>query len=95
MNDVNFNPKKIIYDKSKEGEYNPHHHVYMHISEDGERMDCNPKSYGYILDLEEKYNKVKGQLDDIRNYIKQSDLYKMLWGKEIMRILDREVKNEK
>lgn len=71
----------------KEGEYNPKHHIYYHYSNDGKMMDCNPKSYVYILDLEEKYNKVKGQLEKIKFYIEQSDIKDMLWGKEILKII--------
>ena len=32
------------------------------------------------------------QLEDIKSYIKNSDLDKMLWGKELLKILDREEK---
>lgn len=44
--------------------------------------------YEYLFPNETRTNK----LEDIRNYIKQSDLDKMLWGKELMKILDREDK---
>lgn len=47
--------------------------------------NCNDFEYSkeYTINLQK-------QLEDIRNYIKQSDLEKMLWGKELMKILDRE-----
>lgn len=71
----------------KEGEYNPKHHIYYHFSDDGKMMDCNPKSYVYILHLEEKYNKSQKQLESIKFLIEQSDIKNMLWGKEILEII--------
>lgn len=57
-----------------------------------------PDNYDFCI-LKEQFNpfdlfndnKIKNkQLENIRNYIKQSDLGKMLWGRELMKILDKE-----
>lgn len=42
-----------------------------------------------ILDIVELKSKNK-KLEDIKSYIKNSDLDKMLWGKELLKILDKE-----
>ena len=56
-----------------------------------------PDSYDFCI-LREQFNpfdlfndnKIKNkQLEDIKSYIKNSDLDKMLWGKELLKIIER------
>lgn len=46
-----------------------------------------------MLDEFQKQNKIKDKkLDAIKFYIEQSDIKNMLWGKEILKIIDKEEK---
>ena len=50
----------------------------------------NTSVYENWLIIQEYIDRQQSRFNDVRNYIKQSDLDKMLWGKELMKILDRE-----
>ena len=41
-------------------------------------------------DLCDEIDKKNKQLDDIKFYIEQSDIKNMLWGKEILKIIERD-----
>ena len=55
-----------------EGYYNSQYHTYLHYTEDS-FMDCNPKSYKYILQLEE-------QIENLQKKAELGEHYKHLYS---------------
>ena len=43
-----------------------------------------------VMELMTDKMSVEKQLEDIKFYIEQSDIKNMLWGKEILKIIDKE-----
>ena len=55
-----------------EGYYNSQYHTYLHYTEDS-FMDCNPKSYKYILQLED-------EIENLQKEAEQGEHYKHLYS---------------
>ncbi len=53
----------------KEGLYSSRFHTYMHITSNGDIIDCLPKSYKHILKVEQENTNLKQALIDIREYV--------------------------
>ena len=65
----------------------PHNDIIKYILSIEEELECCKEDNLYQL----KQNRIQQkQLEDIKSYIKNSNLDKMLWGKELLKILDRE-----
>ena len=66
-------PVEILYDKSEEGKivYSKHN-TQVHISPNGKiRMDCYPKSYIYILHLENQMEKLQQENQRLNNILNE------------------------
>lgn len=51
---------------NKEGEHNPYYNTFFHKTPDGDMMDCYPKSYKYILKLEEQNKQLSEEIGRLK-----------------------------
>lgn len=56
----------------KEGLYSPKFHTHMHITSNGDIIDCLPKSYKHILKIEQENTNLKQTLNEIREYCNEN-----------------------
>ena len=65
--------------------------IVAEVEEEGLYL-CNRKDGKALLDF---INELLKEIENIKSYIKNSDLDKMLWGKELLKIVEREKYDKK